>query len=84
MVSSALILSAIREITNVKQFEREELHSLLEDGILAALAKKYGPTVQAEVEIDDETGEIKITRLRAVVEEVTDPSREISLEEARI
>jgi N utilization substance protein A len=84
MVSSALILSAIREITNVKQLDREELHSLLEDGILAALAKKYGPTVQAEVKIDEETGEIKITRLRAVVEEVTDPSREVSLEEARI
>ncbi len=84
MVSSALILSAIREITNVKQLDREELHSLLEDGILAALAKKYGPTVQAEVKIDEETGEIKITRLRAVVEEVTDPSREVSLDEARI
>jgi len=84
MVSSALILSAIREITNVKQLDREELRSLLEDGILAALAKKYGPTVQAEVKIDEETGEIKITRLRAVVEEVTDASREVSLEEARI
>jgi N utilization substance protein A len=84
MVSSALILSAIREITNVKQLDREELHSLLEDGILAALAKKYGPTVQAEVKIDEETGEIKITRLRAVVDEVTDASREVSLEEARI
>jgi transcription termination/antitermination protein NusA len=84
MVSSALILSAIREITNIKQMDREELHSLLEDGILAALAKKYGPTVQAEVKIDGETGEIKITRLRAVVDEVTDPSREVSLEEARI
>ena len=84
MVSSALILSAIREITNVKQLDREELHSLLEDGILAALAKKYGVNAQAEIKIDEETGEIKITRLRAVVEEVTDPSREVSLDEARI
>ena len=84
MVSSALILNAIREITNVKQLDREELHALLEDGILAALAKKYGPTVQAEVKIDEDSGEIRITRLRAVVEEVTDPSREVSLEEARI
>ena len=84
MVSSALILNAIREITNVKQLDREELHSLLEDGILAALAKKYGPTVQAEVKIDEDTGEIRITRLRAVVDDVTDPSREVSLDEARI
>ena len=84
MVSSALILNAIREITNVKQLDREELHALLEDGILAALAKKYGPTVQAEVKIDEDSGEIRITRLRAVVEEVTDPSREVSLEEAQV
>jgi transcription termination/antitermination protein NusA len=83
MVSSADILTAIREITNTKQLDRVELHGLLQDGILAALAKKYGPNVQAEVEIDEGRGDIKITRLRSVVADVTDPSREISLDEAR-
>jgi N utilization substance protein A len=83
MVSSTDMLSAIREMTNTKQLDRAELHGLLQDGIFAALAKKYGPTVQAEVEIDEEQGSIRIVRLRTVVAEVTDPSREISLEEAR-
>lgn len=83
MVSSTDMLSAIREMTNTKQLDRAELHGLLQDGIFAALAKKYGPTVQAEVEIDEEHGTIRIVRLRTVVAEVTDPSREISLEEAR-
>ena len=83
MVSSGDILNAIREITNTKQLDRTELHGLLEDGIFAALAKKYGPNVQAEVEIDEDRGDIKITRLRTVVEAVTDPSREISLDDAR-
>jgi N utilization substance protein A len=83
MVSSADILSAIREMTNTKQLDRAELHGLLQDGIFAALAKKYGPNVQAEVDIDEDRGEIRIVRLRTVVETVTDPSREISLEEAR-
>ncbi|HEU4584622.1 MAG TPA: transcription termination factor NusA [Gemmatimonadaceae bacterium] len=83
MVSSTDMLSAIREMTNTKQLDRAELHGLLQDGIFAALAKKYGPTVQAEVEIDEERGSIRIVRLRTVVAEVTDPSREISLEEAR-
>ena len=83
MVSSTDMLSAIREMTNTKQLDRAELHGLLQDGIFAALAKKYGPTVQAEVEIDEERGAIRIVRLRTVVAEVTDPSREISLEEAR-
>jgi transcription termination/antitermination protein NusA len=83
MVSSGDILNAIREITNSKQLDRTELHGLLEDGIFAALAKKYGPNVQAEVEIDEDRGDIKITRLRTVVDAVTDPSKEISLDDAR-
>jgi N utilization substance protein A len=84
MVSSVDILSAIKEITNTKQLDRTELHLLLQDGILAALAKRYGPTVQAEVEIDEGRGAIKITRLRSVVAQVTDASREISVEDAQI
>ena len=83
MVGSAEILSAIRELTNSKQIDRTELHGLLQDGIYAALAKRHGPNVQAEVNIDDDRGEIRITLLKTVVEEVTDPSREVSVEEAR-
>src|SRR5438067_2404279 len=83
MVSSADILAAFREVTNVKQIERSELYGLLQDGIMAALAKKYGPNVQAEVEIDDDRGGIKIVLLRTVVQTVEDGSKEISLEDAR-
>src|SRR5687768_10370503 len=83
MVSSADILAAFREVTNVKQIERSELYGLLQDGIMAALAKKYGPNVQAEVEIDDNRGGIRIVLLKTVVETVEDPSREISLDDAR-
>ena len=80
MVGSAEILTAIRELTNAKQIDRAELHGLLQDGIMAALAKKHGPNVQAEVEIDENKGQIRIVLLKTVVEEVTDASREISVE----
>ena len=83
MIGSADILNAIRELTNTKQLDRSELHGLLEDGIHAALAKKHGPNVQAEVEIDEDRGQIRIVLLKTVVDEVTDPSREVSVEEAR-
>src|SRR6187549_914674 len=83
MIGSADILNAIRELTSSKQLDRSELHGLLEDGIHAALAKKHGPNVQAEVEIDEDRGQIRIVLLKTVVEEVTDPSREVSVEEAR-
>src|ERR1041384_5626411 len=83
MIGSAEILTAIRELSNTTQLERSELHALLQDGIHAALAKKHGPNVQAEVEIDERSGKINIVLLKTVVEEVTDPGREITLEEAR-
>jgi len=83
MVSSAEILAAFREVSNTKQLDRAELYALLQDGILAALAKKYGPTVQAEVDIDDGKGDIRIVLLKTVVAAIEDPSREISLDDAR-
>ena len=83
MVSSAEILAAFREVSNSKQLDRAELYALLQDGILAALAKKYGPNVQAEVNIDDGKGDIKIVLLKTVVGAVEDSSREISVEDAR-
>src|SRR3954447_20541168 len=83
MAASVEILTAIRELTNSKQIDRAELHGLLEDGINAALAKKDGPTVQAEVDIDENKGAIRIVLLKTVVEEVTDSASQISLEEAR-
>src|SRR3954466_6217196 len=83
MIGSADILNAIRELTSSKQLDRSELHGLLEDGIHAALAKKHGPNVQAEVEINEDSGKIRIVLLKTVVEEVTDSSREVSVEEAR-
>ncbi len=83
MAGSAEILLALRELADSKQIQRQELHDLLKDGILAALAKKHGPAVQAEVEIDDSKGDIRIVILKKVVEEVADSVIEIDLEEAR-
>lgn len=83
MAGSAEILTALRELSNLKQITREELHGLLQDGILAALAKKHGANVQAEIDIDEAKGEIRIVLLKTVVDEVTDESREVTVEEAR-
>lgn len=86
MAGSAEILVALRELADSKQIGRLELQELLKDGILAALAKKHGPTVQAEVEIDDAKGAIRIVILKKVVESaeaIEDAVIEITLEEAR-
>src|SRR2546423_396855 len=83
MIGSAEILAAFRELSNVKQLDRAELYGLLQDGIMAALAKKYGPNVQAEVDIDDGKGEIRIVLLKDVVDSVEDSSRQIAVDDAR-
>jgi transcription termination/antitermination protein NusA len=83
MNNATQVLAAFRELALNKSISREELHDLIKDGILAALAKRYGPNVEAEIEISEETGRIDITVLKEVVAEVEDSSREISLEEAQ-
>lgn len=83
MTSSAEVLAALRELAAVKQLDREELIELLRDGIHAALVKRFGPNVRAEIEIDDLKGTITTTALKTVVEQVEDPSCQIALEEAR-
>ncbi len=82
-MAAADILTAIRELTNAKQLDRAELHELLVQGIKAALEKKYGPTVQSEVTIDEERGTINIVLLKTVIEDVTDAAAQVSVDEAR-
>src|SRR5688572_28813562 len=77
------IATAIRELTNTKQLSRTELLDLLKDGLHAALMKRYGPNVRAEIGIDELKGTIKIAVLRTVVETVEDPGSQVTLEEAR-
>src|SRR5579859_5892517 len=83
MVGSAEILTAIRELSNSKSLGRGELHELLKDGIMAALAKKHGPNVQAEVVIDDDRGTLGIVLLKTVVPVVEDASNQISIDDAK-
>ena len=67
MATPAEILGALRELANAKQLERGELIDLLRDGIHAALVKRYGPTVNSEIEIDEIKGAIKVVVLKTVV-----------------
>src|SRR6266516_1466265 len=83
MANTTDVVSAIRELTSTKQLERSELIDLLKDGLHAALVKRYGPNVRAEIGIDEMKGSIRIVVLKTVVEAVEDPGTQVSLEEAR-
>ncbi|HSJ25015.1 MAG TPA: transcription termination factor NusA [Longimicrobiales bacterium] len=83
MANATQILAAFREMIANKNMSRDDLHDLIKDGIMAALARRFGPNVEAEIIIDEDAGEMHITVLKEVVEEVEDSSREVSLEDAR-
>lgn len=83
MANAAQIVAAFRDVAATKSLSEEEMTDLVKDGMLAGLARIYGATVQAEIDIDEDSGDFDIVVLRRVVEEVEDPATEISLEEAR-
>ncbi len=83
MATSSEVLAALRELANAKQLERSELVELLRDGIHAALVKRYGPTVRAEIDINELDATIRVAVLRTVVESVEDPACQVTLEEAQ-
>src|ERR1041384_5590592 len=83
MAGSAEMLAAFRELTTTKQLDRSDLLELLRDGIHAALARKFGPNVRFDLDVDELQGSVRVMRLRTVVETVEDSSAQVSLEEAR-
>src|SRR5881275_3033100 len=83
MANTTDVVTAIRELTNTKQLERSELLDLLKDGLHAALVKRYGLNVRAEIGIDEMKGSIRIVVLKTVVEAVEDAGTQVTLEEAR-
>ena len=73
MAGSTEMLAAFRELTNAKQLDRNELKALLEDGIHAALARKFGPNVKFEMSVDELRGGIRVVRLRQEVQGLSSP-----------
>ncbi len=83
MTNAGQIVAAFRDIAATKSLTTDEVYDLIRDGIVAGLVKIYGPNVEAEIDIDEGSGDIEIIVLKRVVEEVEDPSSEIALGEAR-
>ena len=83
MGNAVNVIGAFREMIGAKNLSQADLQDLIKDGIMAALARRFGPNVAAEIIIDEIGGDIKITVLKEVSAEVEDPSRQVSLEEAQ-
>jgi len=73
----------IEQVGKDKGIDRKVIIEALEQAVLTASRKKYGHQGEIEVHYNEEAGEVELFSFKQVVEEVTDPSTEISLAEAR-
>jgi transcription termination/antitermination protein NusA len=71
------------QVSREKGVERITLIKTLEEAVRAAARKKLGPNYDLEINFNDELGEIEIFEFKEVVENVTNESLQISLEEAK-
>lgn len=65
-----------------KGIPRQSVISAMEHAIQVASRKKYGHDHDIRVQINPQTGEIKVTRVTTVVEEVVNPHSEMTLADA--
>lgn len=73
----------IEQVGKDKGIDKKVIIEALEQAVLTASRKKYGHQGEIEVRYNEELGEVELFQFKQVVEKVTDPNREISLEEAR-
>ena len=76
-------LEAMTLIAREKNIDMDLVIETVEAGLLAAARKKYGYIDNLSFKFDSNEGELTMISLRTVVEQVTDPYTEITLDEAR-
>ena len=77
------ILLAAEAVSNEKLLPREKIFEALESALALSTKKKYEQDIDVRVAIDHKTGEFDTFRRWLVVEEVTNPTKEITLEAAQ-
>lgn len=73
---------ALSEIAEDKNISKDALLETIEFALITAYKKNYGQAQNVMVNIDKETGEIKVYQQKTVVEMVEDPNLEVSVSEA--
>ncbi len=76
------LLNAVSILENDKKIPRDYIFESLKSALLSAYKKMYHDE-NAKIEINEETGEVKIFKFKTVKEVVENPELEISLKDAR-
>ncbi|HDR1420129.1 TPA: transcription termination factor NusA [Pasteurella multocida] len=81
-MSKELLLAA-EAVSNEKLLPREKIFEALESALALSTKKKYEQEIDVRVVINPKTGEFDTFRRWLVVDEVTNPTKEITLEAAQ-
>ncbi|MFW6382070.1 MAG: transcription termination factor NusA [Bacillota bacterium] len=76
-------LHALDDIASEKDISKDILLEAIETALESAYKKDFGSKENAEVKIDQDSGEVRVIARKDVVEEVKDKNSEISLEHAQ-
>ncbi len=77
------LISVIDEIGRQKGIDKARVIGAIESALQTAAKKRFGQAENIQVEIDPKTGEISVVSKKIIVDQVSNPKAEISLQEAR-
>lgn len=77
------ILAVAEAVSNEKALPREKIFEALESALATATKKKYEQEIDVRVAIDRRSGDFETFRRWLIVNEVTQPTREITIEAAQ-
>ena len=80
---NAEFMMALTDIEKEKGISKEFMLDAIEAALTAAYKRDFGPNEDVRVAVDRETGDVAIFRRRKIVEEVEDPSQQISLADTK-
>ena len=78
------LLQIADAVAREKSIDRGIVIAAMEDAIARAARSRYGSETEVRAEIDQKKGELRLSRHMLVVEQVENPSNQISLETIRI
>ncbi|MEE8449192.1 MAG: transcription termination factor NusA [Thermodesulfobacteriota bacterium] len=74
----------IEQVGKEKGIDKQTLVEALEAAMLTVSIKKFGANMEIEARYNEELGEVELFQFKTVVEQVRNPSLEISLPEAKL
>lgn len=77
------LINVIEQISREKGIDGNTIIGAVKSALQTAAKKCFGASDNIQVEIDPKSGEIQVILIKRIVEAVTNPKEEISLEEAR-